>query len=65
MPIEYKIHGNKWQSGNILFFDVGEKHIKKEAQINITIRSGRKYHAYPLGYDDRIVFEYQILPKSK
>lgn len=65
LPIEYKIHGNKWQSGNILFFEVGEKHIKKEAQINITIRSSRKYHAYPLGYDDRIVFEYQILPKPK
>jgi hypothetical protein len=64
MPIEFKIHGEKWQSGNILFFDVSEKHVKKEAQINIAIRSSRKFHAYPLGYDDRVVFEYQILPKS-
>jgi hypothetical protein len=64
LPLEYKIHGQKWQSGNILFFEVAEKHIQKQAQINITIRSSRKFHAYPLGYDDRIVFEYQILPNS-
>ncbi len=64
MPLEYKIHGQKWQSGNILFFDVMEKHVQKQAQLNITIRSSRKFHAYPLGYDDRVVFEYQILPSS-
>ena len=62
--IEYRIHGSKWQAGNILFFDVAEKHMKKEAQITIAIRSSRKFHAYPLGYDDRIVFEYQILPRD-
>lgn len=65
LPLEYRIHGDKWQSGNILFLEVGEKHIKKQAQISITIRSAKKYHAYPLGYDDRVVFEYQILPKEK
>jgi hypothetical protein len=65
MPIEYKIHGQKWQSGNILIFEVADKHVQKQAQINITIRSSRKFHAYPLGYDDRVVFEYQILPQEK
>jgi len=64
LPLEYKIHGQKWQAGNILFFDVMEKHVQKQAQINITIRSSRKFHAYPLGYDDRVVFEYQIVPKG-
>lgn len=63
-PLEFRIHGNRWQSGNILFLEVEEKHVKKQAQINITIRSARKFHAYPLGYDDRVVFEYQILPKQ-
>jgi hypothetical protein len=63
-PLEFKIHGQKWQSGNILFFEVADKHVQKQAQINITIRSSRKFHAYPLGYDDRVVFEYQIIPKS-
>ncbi len=65
MPLEFKIHGDRWQSGNILFFDVLEKHVKKQTQINITIRSSRKFHAYPLGYDDRVVFEYQIVPRPK
>lgn len=62
MPLEFKLHGGKWQPGNILFFEVLPKHVQKQAQLSITIRSPRKFHAYPLGYDDRIVFEYQILP---
>lgn len=65
MPLEYKLHGGKWQSGNILFFDVLPKHVQKQAQLSITIRSPRKFHAFPLGYDDRVVFEYQILPKKE
>lgn len=65
MPLEYKLHGDKWQSGNILFFTVAPKHVQKQAQLSITIRSPRKFHAYPLGYDDRVVFEYQILPNKK
>ena len=65
MPLEYKLHGDKWQAGNVLFFKVAPKHVQKQAQFSITIRSPRKFHAYPLGYDDRIVFEYQILPSKK
>ena len=65
LPLEYRIHGDRWQSGNILFLEVTDKLIKKQTQINITIRSSRKFHAYPLGYDDRIVFEYQILPNEQ
>ncbi len=65
LPIEYRIQGEKWQPGNILIFDVLEKHIKRIATFSIAIRSTRKHHAYPLGYDDRIVFEYQILPKGE
>jgi hypothetical protein len=61
-PIEYRIYGDRWQTGNILFLEAADKHVKKQAQINITIRSSRKFHAYPLGYDDRVVFEYQIVP---
>lgn len=64
MPLEYKLHGDKWQAGNVLFFKVAPKHVQKQAQLSITIRSPRKFHAYPLGYDDRIVFEYQILPNK-
>ena len=65
MALEYKLHGDKWQPGNILFFKVAPKHVQKQAQLSITIRSPRKFHAYPLGYDDRVVFEYQILPSKK
>lgn len=62
-PLEYKIHGDKWQQSDVLFFDIKERHVQKTAVFSIAIRSNRKYHAFPLGYDDRIVFEYQIIPK--
>lgn len=65
LPIEYRIHGEKWQPGNILIFNVQEQHVQKNAHVNITIRSTRKFHAYPLGYDDRVVFLYQVLPGQK
>lgn len=63
--LEYKIHGEKWQPGNVLIFDILEKHIQKVAQFSIAIRSAGKYHAFPMGYDDRIVFEYQIVPDQR
>ncbi len=63
-PLEYKIHGEKWQPGNILIFDITERHIQLNAPFSIAIRSTRKYHAFPLGYDDRVVFEYQIIPRE-
>lgn len=65
MPLQYRILGYKWESSNILQLNINEKHVARDARINITIRSHRKFHAYPLGYDDRIVFEYQILPAQQ
>lgn len=62
-PLEFKIHGEKWQPGNILIFDITERHVQKDAPFSIAIRSTRKYHAFPMGYDDRVVFEYQIIPR--
>ena len=61
-PLEYRIHGYKWQSGNILLLDLTPQHVMRELLVHITIRSNRKQHAYPLGYDDRVSFQYQILP---
>lgn len=63
LPLQYKIFGFKWETGNILHLKIEEKHVGRNAKVNIAIRSKRKFHAYPLGYDDRVVFEYQILPK--
>lgn len=62
LPLQYRILGFKWESSNILRLTIEEKHVSRNARINITVRSNRKFHAYPLGYDDRVVFEYQILP---
>lgn len=61
-PLQYRILGFKWESSNILRLEITGKHIARDGKVNITIRSNRKFHAYPLGYDDRVVFEYQILP---
>lgn len=64
LPLQYRILGFKWESSNILRLNIEQKHVGRNAKVNITIRSNRKFHAYPLGYDDRVVFEYQILPAS-
>jgi len=60
--IQYRIMGFKWETSNILRLPIDEKLIGAGSKINITIKSGRKHHAFPLGYDDRVVFQYQILP---
>lgn len=64
LPLQYRILGFKWESSNILRLHIEDKHVARDGKVNITIRSSRKFHAYPLGYDDRVVFEYQILPTS-
>lgn len=64
LPLQYKIFGFKWETSNILHLHIEEKHVARNAKVNLAIRSKRKFHAYPLGYDDRVVFEYQILPKN-
>lgn len=65
LPLQYRILGFKWETSNILRFTIESKHVARDGKVNITIRSNRKFHAYPLGYDDRVVFEYQILPVNK
>lgn len=64
-PLQYRILGFKWETSNILRLKIEDKKIARDGKVNITIRSNRKFHAYPLGYDDRVVFEYQILPGSE
>ena len=60
--LEYRIFPNKWQTGNVLQHEVTRDNVGKDITFPIGIRSTRKYHAYPAGYDDRITFEYTILP---
>lgn len=64
MDLEYRIHPGKWQSGNVLLLEVDEKMVGALATVHISIRSQRKHHAFPLGHDDRITFEYEVLPKT-
>tara|TARA_Y100000768_G_C23945687_1_gene667467 strand:- start:670 stop:1443 length:774 start_codon:yes stop_codon:yes gene_type:complete len=64
MDLEYRVHPYKWQSGNVIMFEIEKQHIGLSGNVHITIRSPRKHHAYPMGYDDRVSFEYEILPKD-
>jgi hypothetical protein len=59
--LEYRIYPEKWTSSNVLQLVLQERHIGKENNVHVAIRSNRKPHAYPLGYDDRITFVYDIL----
>ena len=64
MDLEYRIYPEKWQSSNVLLLQIQEKHIGAQGNVHIAIKSPRKHKAYPLGYDDRVTFEYTILPNE-
>lgn len=62
---EYRIYPNRWGTGNVLQIELTEKHIGKATSFHLGIRGKQKYHAYKLGHDDRVTFEYDILPGEK
>jgi hypothetical protein len=61
----YSLNGKSWSSGNVLTQFVEPRHVAKETVFSIMIRSERKFHAFPNGYDDRVAFAYQVLPTSE
>ena len=60
--LQYRINTSKWQTNNVIQHTITSRMIGKGAIFNISIKNGKKFHAYPAGYDDRVSFEYDILP---
>ncbi|MEM7160966.1 MAG: hypothetical protein AAF487_00870 [Bacteroidota bacterium] len=65
--LKYKIQSAsnlnlKWQSSHVLLLEITRKMIGKAKVFNIIVKNDNKYHAYQSGYDDRVSFEYDILP---
>ena len=60
--LKYRLQNLRWQSSHILLLEVTRKMIGKEKVISVSIKNDRNYHAYQSGYDDRVSFEYDILP---
>ncbi|OGX83792.1 Swt1 family HEPN domain-containing protein [Hymenobacter glacialis] len=60
--IEYSIDYRDWQSEKHIQVLLSEAHIRQQLTICILIRSQRSYHASD-GYDDAVIFKYQVLPK--
>lgn len=60
--LEFRLFPHKWQTGNVLQYQLKREDVGKDLNFQIGIRSLRKYHAYPMGYDDRVTFEYTVLP---
>lgn len=60
--LQYRINNSKWQTNNVIQHMITSRMIGKGAIFNISIKNGKKFHAYPAGYDDRVSFEYDILP---
>ncbi len=58
----YSIKDKGWNIGNVLTTVIEPRQVGLNTAINIFIRSDRKFHAFPNGYDDRVVFNYQVLP---
>lgn len=60
--IMYSVQEKGWNIGNVLTTVVEAKHVSKNTAFTLFIRSDRKFHAFPNGYDDRVAFDYQVLP---
>lgn len=58
----YSIEDKGWNIGNVLTTVIIPRQVGKNTAINLLIRSDRKFHAFPNGYDDRVAFDYQVLP---
>ncbi len=63
-PLEYRIFADKWQPNNVFLIEITPGFVGKEVAFPLSIKSQRKHHAYPNGYDDRVTFLYDILPKE-
>lgn len=58
----YGLNDQGWNIGNIQTTVIKPRQVGLDTAINIFIRSDRKFHAFPNGYDDRVAFNYQVLP---
>lgn len=61
--IEYRVFPEKWTTSNVIQVPLQKRHTGKDVNVHIAIRSESKQHAYPLGYDDRVTFVYDIIKK--
>lgn len=62
--MEYCCYGHvDWQESNTINIEIDKKHIAKEKNFLLCIRSKREYHARS-DMDDVVLFKYTILPKK-
>lgn len=59
--LSYRSQHGKWQTNNIILVPIDRRMVEKQGLIHIMIRSDRKHHAYRMGFDDRVTFEYEII----
>ncbi len=62
--LEYRLFRQKWQTGNVIQYEIKNSDLGKDISFHIGIKGKQKHHAYPLGYDDKVTFEYTILPAA-
>lgn len=60
--MKYRCHHAKWQSNNVIIIPIEGTMIEKQSLFHIMVKSGRKHHAYPMGFDDRVTFDYEVIP---
>jgi len=63
--LSYRLHNEKWQSSNVIVRKIEPGMIGRSVLFHLTTKSHRRYHANRLGYDDKVTFEYEIVPKSE
>ena len=60
--MSYRCHHTRWQTNNIVLVTVDRTMVEKQSLFHIMVKSDRKHHAYPMGFDDRVSFDYEVVP---
>ena len=60
--IKYRCHHGKWQANNIVILNVDNTMVGKQSLFHLMVKGNRKHHAYPMGFDDRVSFDYEVVP---
>lgn len=60
--LNFRCHHTKWQPNNIVIVKIDGTMVEKQSLFHLMVKSNRKHHAYPMGFDDRVSFDYEVVP---
>jgi len=59
--MQYRTHHGKWNVNHIIKLTITPAMVEEQSLVHIMVKGARKSHAYPMGFDDRVTFEYEVI----